>query len=231
MGYINGKIYRLGSAFLILLLFLANSLSAQESEQVKLYRLRFPFYEEKKDLPTIILTADEARPVGVRFELKGVKIIWIGEKITETKGLINTPSAVYDKSSLQVIGNEKIEYRSDAMDLDGVGFDIDQVKQLVHIRSKVKVVLKERLKHHRGQKRKLGKLSLKKSLKGLLLEEIKPEDDKDKKIKEEIKDKQWSGFDWTTGVWLILLLVFSVVSIKFLVKRSKKRVSSKKTDK
>jgi hypothetical protein len=231
MGYFNGHICRLRKGvFFFLILLLGNALFAQNSEQVA-YKLRAPFYEKDKDLPTIILSAEEARPIGVRFELKNVILRWIGDKIHIIKGVIKTPSAIYDKSSLRVLGNDKIEYRSDAMDLDGVGFDIDQVKQTIHIRSKVKVVLRERLEHHRGEKRKLGKLSLKKSAKGLLLEPIKPEEDKNKNLKQEIKENKASNFDWTTWFWLIMLLFFTIVVIIVLMKKNKKRSLVKNSSK
>lgn len=224
MGKFDGKIYRLEFLFLIIILFIVNSLSAQNTDQVA-YRLRAPFYEDDKALPTIILTAEEARPVGVRFELKGVTLRWIGDKINEIKGVVKTPSAIYDKSSLQVMGDKKIEYRSLAMDLDGVGFDIDQVKQIIHIRSKVKVVLRERLDEHEAKNKKFGKFSFKKSTKGLSLEKItKPESDRKDKLNSESK----SGFDWASMLWILILVVAAFTLIKLLLNRKKKIDSGKK---
>lgn len=84
----------------------------------------------------------------------------------DIKGTVETPVAVYDQSSKTVAGNEKISYRSPEVDISGVGFDIDQEKQTLHIRSKVEVVIKgdlssaKQLRQVKKKPTKGGKLSL-----------------------------------------------------------------------
>ena len=153
MGFINLEIYRLRKILILFCLLMISALYAgkKTDEQVIGYNVTVPFYQDDSAVPVIILYAEEAKPIGVRFELKGVTVHWIGATVDETKGAVKTPSAVYDKTTQTIYGNDKITYRSAEMDLDGVGFDIDQIKQFMHIRSKVRLVLKQRLQHERGK--------------------------------------------------------------------------------
>ena len=240
MGYINEKIYRLRKVLLsLILVVISSSLMAQsdESEQIKVYKLRFPFYQEKRDIPVVILYAKEARPIGVRFELTGVRVDWIGDTVQDVKGVVTTHSAVYDKSTQQITGNEPITYRSDVMDLDGIGFDIDQIEQILHIRENVKLVLKQRLQTERSRRESLasgGKISIDKSRKNMLVEEIKTAaesavDPEEKKIQESVRAKRDTGFDWTGWVWFALLAFITGLFIKFIIKSKKRRESGGKS--
>jgi len=173
-----------------------SSLFAQKMDaaaQWTVTNIKVPIYQEGRDIPFLLLLGDKARPVGVRLEMRGVVIKWLGDSVEDVRGTVATELAVYDKSTNTVSGNKKITYRSKEIDLDGIGFDVDNEKRLLHIRSKVKVVIKgdlSSLKQIRTRKKK--KLSLssdkkkagRKSNKGLrkLLEEIKKEKNKDKKI-------------------------------------------------
>ena len=239
MGYINGKIYKLRKVLLFLtVMIISTSLSAQhdESEQIKVYKLRFPFYQEKRDIPVIILYAKEARPIGVRFELTGVRVDWIGDTVKDVKGVVTTHSAVYDKSTQQITGNEPIHYRSDVMDLDGIGFDIDQVEQILHIRENVKLVLKQRLQTARNRRESLasgGKISIDKSRKNMLVEEIQvtsePIDVKEKDIQKSINEKRSTNFDWTGWFWFAVMAFITGFIIKFIIKSKKRRESGGKS--
>lgn len=156
-------------ALFTLLMLTVCSVQAQKisgADKIKVTRIKVPVYQEGRDIPILILTSEEAKPMGVRFEMKGVKLVWLGDTMKDIKGTVKSPVAIYDRSSKTVAGNEKITYRSKEVDIDGVGFDIDHEKQTLHIRSQVKVVLKGDLsstKELRQAKRKplkKGSLSL-----------------------------------------------------------------------
>ena len=231
MGYISPKIYRLKTFLALSLIIVFNvTLLAKEDIGGVFYRVVFPFYQDRGDLPLVILRCEKAKPIGIRVEMEGVTLDWIGDSIKDIKGVIKTPSAVYDKNTQQVTGNEKVTYRSSAMDLDGVGFDIDQVKQLIHIRSDVKVVLKSRLKQERGihTKKSEGKISLSKSRAKMLVERI---DDSKKVPKKDVVPKRETrtvsrrNFDWSSLLWFVILITSVIVVIRFLHRKQAKKGS------
>ena len=229
MGYINPKIYRLKT---LLLLFLISTLHITLSAKDEMagstaYRLVLPFYQDNGALPLVILRCEKAKPIGIRVEMEGVTLDWIGDTIKDIKGVIETPSAVYDKNTQKVTGNKKITYRSSAMDLDGVGFDIDQVKQIVHIRSKVKVVLRSNLKHERGMHRSgsKGKISLKKSREKFLIERI--EEDVPPPLEKRDSGEEDASFDWSGWIWFLVLIIAVIFIVTLLNYRHQKRGSGK----
>jgi len=189
----NGKILRMIVFFLIVTVFFSASYSnAKEMDnaaQWTVTNIKVPVYQEDKPVPFLLILADKARPIGGRLEMSGVEIKWLGESIEDIRGIVATPVAVYDKASKTVSGNEKITYRSNEIDLDGVGFDVDNEKKTLHIRTKVKVLIKgdlSSLKQIRERKKKLSLKSKKQKSnstknKGLrkLLEQLKKENNKD----------------------------------------------------
>ena len=231
MGHVSSKIYRL-KAFLALFLIIAVNVTLFAKEDIGgvFYRVVFPFYQERGDLPLVILRCEKAKPIGIRVEMEGVTLEWIGDSIKDIKGVIKTPSAVYDKNTQQVTGNKKITYRSSAMDLDGVGFDIDQVKQLIHIRSDVKVVLKSRLKQERGihVKKGTGKVSIAKSRAKMQIERI---DSNGEKLKDDIvpapeeQSARSSNFDWSSLFWFVILIIIVIVIIRLLHRKQRRKGS------
>jgi hypothetical protein len=240
MERFNAEIYRLKTfiacfAAVFITLVIPAPVQAQDSGVG--YNVRFPFYQGDSPLPIIILYSEIAKPVGVRIELNNVRLDWIGDSIKDIQGVIKTPSAVYDKSTQKVTGNQKITFRSNAMDLDGEGFDIDQVEQIIHIRSNVKVVLKQRLKTEKGAHRKLGKgkISLAKSRQHMSITPIvgkkTAEVDKDEeKVKQEIALDRNKKTDWSTWGWLIAMAVIAGIIILILsIRHKKKRKSGNKS--
>jgi hypothetical protein len=233
MGYINSKIYWLKTfsvLFFITILHIT-LLGKDEMAGSTAFRLVLPFYQDNSVLPLVVLRCEKAKPIGIRVEMEGVTLDWIGDSIKDIKGVIKTPSAVYDKNTQKVTGNKKITYRSGAMDLDGVGFDIDQVKQIVHVRSKVKVVLKSKLQHERGMHRKRavskGKISLKKSAEKFLIERI--EEDVPPPPKKVVEKEEAVSYDWSGWVWFIVLIIAVAIIVTLLNRRHKKRSSGKKS--
>jgi len=165
MGSDNRKIFCLGMILILSLFSVVNIHGGENSaSKIEAEKIIVPIYQEGKATPAIILYGDEAKPIGVRFEMKGVKVVWLGESINDVRGTVKTPKAIYNQSTKMVAGNEEITYRSKEVDIDGVGFDIDQEKQIIHIRSEVKVTLKGDLaskkQSREAKKRQKGKLSL-----------------------------------------------------------------------
>lgn len=56
--------------------------------------------------------------------------------------ILTTKTAVYDKNTKILRGDDIVELRSREMDLQGVGFDADFDNRTVHVRSKVKVIIR-----------------------------------------------------------------------------------------
>ncbi len=235
MGYIDAKIYRLKTLFILFLTCILHiSLVAKDDMNATAYEITCPFYQDGNDIPVLILRSKRAKPIGVRIELKGVQLDWIGDSLKEIKGVVATNSAIYDKSTQQITGNEQILYRSNAMDLDGIGFDIDQIKQTIHIRSEVKVVLKGKIVDpKRGKTERIasgGKISLKKSRQVMVIERIIDKEkekieEADKEIKKEIEKHRVSSFDWSGWFWFFVLVIFTFVTVKILLNKKRKRDS------
>ena len=148
----DSKIYRVIAAATFSLLTCAVLIAGDTQEKMTLFKLRLPVYQNDSPIPIVILYAEEAKPIGVNFELKGVKLDWLGTSVSDVRGVVTTPSAIYDRTNNLVSGNQWIRYRSKEMDLDGVGFDIDQIKQNIHIRSDVKVTIKGKFESQREKR-------------------------------------------------------------------------------
>ena len=217
--------YCLTTRFVAALLFLAlcASVVAKENDaEFSADNIRVPIYQGKSILPVSILTAKEARPVGTRIELKGVRLDWIGDSISDIRGVVTTPSAIYNRATKQVYGSEWVKYRSEAMDLDGVGFDIDQMEQMIHVRSQVRVVIKGKLETtHQRRIRKGEKLHVKPETVRRLISSVaegikKPSvDSDDERSKVSTPKKRvhlatilW----WVFGAGALALIVFLIVS-------------------
>ncbi len=56
--------------------------------------------------------------------------------------LISSGEAVYDKNAKNLRGDGKAFLRSREMDIQGVGFDADYERRIIHLRSKVKVIIR-----------------------------------------------------------------------------------------
>ena len=141
MGRINEKIF----IFLILLSFLlpfVAKTAEMEDANVVLTDFKLPEYNKDTKALEFIVYGDKARTVGVLVNLEGVKIEMLENDIKKVKGTVTSPTAVYDRATKIVKGDEEVHLRSPEMDADGVGFDSDYEKQIIHIRSKVKVTLK-----------------------------------------------------------------------------------------
>lgn len=70
----------------------------------------------------------------------GVRKFW--SKIPHSQGLIFCETATLDKTTRILRSDRPVQFRSEYLDIDGVGFDAYQEKRLLHIRSNVKIKLR-----------------------------------------------------------------------------------------
>ncbi|OGV57388.1 MAG: hypothetical protein A2X49_01175 [Lentisphaerae bacterium GWF2_52_8] len=82
-----------------------------------------------------------------------IKEFWKDKQ--HSKALIETSKALYDKTTRIVRGNEKVHFRSQMMDVDGVGFEAEYDNQTVFIKSQVRVIIRAdaRDKTHSGDEK------------------------------------------------------------------------------
>lgn len=69
-----------------------------------------------------------------------VRRFW--SKIPHSQGLIFCETATLDKTTRIFRSDRPVQFRSEYLDIDGVGFDAYQDKRLLHIRSDVKIKLR-----------------------------------------------------------------------------------------
>lgn len=86
-----------------------------------------------------VVSLADAQPYPLTWTPGQVADFWKDKK--HSQGLIFADSAEYDKNLRMLRGDAPVHYRSREMSVDGVGFDADQDRQFVHIRSKVRIVL------------------------------------------------------------------------------------------
>jgi len=125
--------------------FLPDAVAGSEETSVILKIFKLPEYNKDSGDLEYIVYGQEANNVGVVVNLKLLKVDWIGRDIKDIKGTVTTPSGIYDRATKIIRGDEEVHFRSDVMDVDGVGFDADQKNQTIHIRSRVKVILRGNL--------------------------------------------------------------------------------------
>lgn len=72
---------------------------------------------------------------------------------SHSQAVIFSDSAEYDKNLRMLRGDSPVHFRSPDISVDGVGFDADQDRKFVHIRSKVKVVIYPSARKNSGFRR------------------------------------------------------------------------------
>jgi len=115
---------------------------------------KYPEYNQDGQVE-FILHGRRARKVGILTHVEDARLEWVEElpgadqaagRAFRVVGTVTTPTAVYDESTAAISGDREIHYRSDGMDVDGVGFDVHHQEQTLHVRSKVRVVLRDDLR-------------------------------------------------------------------------------------
>lgn len=145
MGRGHSKILGLITAFLLFstacLLF-----AGSDETSVILKKFKLPEYNKDSNDLEFIVYGREAETIGVMINLDDLKIEWYAKGNDKSpRATVTTPAGVFDRSTKIIRGDKDVHFRSSTMDVDGIGFDADQAKQTIHIRSNVKVRLKESL--------------------------------------------------------------------------------------
>ncbi len=78
-------------------------------------------------------------PIG--SDKKTVDKFW--KKVDHSRAILFTPKATFETATKLVRGKDEIHLRAREIDVDGVGFDADYNRQIINIRSKVRMVIRE----------------------------------------------------------------------------------------
>lgn len=87
-----------------------------------------------------------------KFGAGSREVIEFWKKYPHSQAFITSESAVYDKNTKMLRGDSLTELRSREMDIQGVGFDAEYEKKFVHIRSKVKVIIRPEVRKQAEKK-------------------------------------------------------------------------------
>lgn len=102
--------------------------------------------------PLMDIISDNIRNINEVVPLGGVKLyplhtpadkvnrFWADKK--HCRALIFSTAAEYNKNTKVLRGDTPVFFRAREMDIDGVGFDADYENKLIHIRSKVRMVIR-----------------------------------------------------------------------------------------
>ena len=86
-----------------------------------------------------------------RFGADTGEVMNFWKKYPHSQAFITSESAVYYKNTKMLRGDSLTELRSREMDIQGVGFDAEYEKKFVHIRSKVKVIIRPEVRRRAEQ--------------------------------------------------------------------------------
>ncbi len=95
----------------------------------------------KSDIANIqdVISLASVLPYPLTWTAEQVREFWKDK--THSQALIFADDAEYDKNLRMLRGDSPVHYRTPELSVDGVGFDVDQDRQFVHVRSKVKIVI------------------------------------------------------------------------------------------
>ncbi|MFA6566793.1 MAG: LPS export ABC transporter periplasmic protein LptC [Victivallales bacterium] len=155
MGRVDAKIYLIILVLSGISPFSYNAVAGNGETSVILYDFKLPEYNKDTGELDCIIYGQKAQTMDVRIELEQLKVEWVGKDQNDIKGAVTTTKGVYDRSSKIIQGDEEVHFRSAGMDVDGVGFDADQKRETIHIRSKVKVILRGTLETDREKAEKI----------------------------------------------------------------------------
>ena len=112
----------------------------------------------KNDIPNIhsIVSLAGQQPYPLLWTARQVEDFWKNKE--HSQALIFADSAEYDKNLRLLRGDSNVHLRTRELSVDGVGFDADQDRKFVHIRSKVKVILYPDARKRSGGRKKQNNL-------------------------------------------------------------------------
>jgi len=107
--------------------------------------------------PLVDIVQDEIKNINDVKNLQGTVLYPIEEPTpsvrkfwsdkTHSKALISSTTAQYDRTSKLLKGDDIVHFRSPGIDIDGVGFDADNERKFIHIRSKVRVIVRPEMRN------------------------------------------------------------------------------------
>ena len=107
----------------------------------------------KNDITNLqrVVSFASLQPYPLTWTAGQVADFWKGKE--HSQAVIFSDSAEYDKNLRMLRGDAPVHYRSPVMSVDGVGFDADQDRKFVHVRSKVKIVIYPAARKQSGLRR------------------------------------------------------------------------------
>ena len=107
----------------------------------------------KNDVGNIhqVVSFASLQPYPLTWTAGQVADFWKGKG--HSQAVIFSDSAEYDKNLRMLRGDTPVYYRSPEISVDGVGFDADQDRKFVHVRSKVKIVIYPAARKRSGVRR------------------------------------------------------------------------------
>jgi len=96
----------------------------------------------RRDVTDIEAVKDFSGMVPYPLDTPRATVINFWKKYTHSQALIATSNATFDRVANTIKGGEKVMFRSEMLDIDGIGFDADYVSKTIHIRKDVKVVVR-----------------------------------------------------------------------------------------
>ena len=155
MGRFDAKISLIILVFCGIFPFFYNAVAGNGETSVILYDFKLPEYNKDTGDLDCIIYGQKAQTMDVRINLDQLKIEWVGKDQNDIKGTVTTIKGIYDRSTKIIQGDDEVHFRSAGMDVDGIGFDADQKKETIHIRSRVKVILRGTLETDKEKAEKI----------------------------------------------------------------------------
>ena len=124
---------------LLLTLMLCFFLGAQDNESIKAKKFRVPEYDKNGKLSAVI-HGDQGKIFGKEALISGV---YVEIRHKDSPLFLTTPKCQYLLEKKRCSSKEAVNIKGDGVEITGNGFDIDNDKKKIFIRSNVKVVWKK----------------------------------------------------------------------------------------
>ena len=99
-------------------------------------------YTSIRQIDTIKASELYPEPYQLGSKLRTIQRFWASSHHTHSQAWIFADDAVFDKSTNILTSDNAAHFRSRQLDADGVGFDADNDRKFIHIRSNVRVILR-----------------------------------------------------------------------------------------
>ena len=99
-------------------------------------------YTSIRQIDTIKASERYPKPYALGSKGKAIQSFWTSPHHRHSQAWIFANEAVFDKSTNILTSDDAAHFRSRQLDADGVGFDVDNDRKFIHIRSDVRVMLR-----------------------------------------------------------------------------------------